>query len=71
MEASKWPAQLAAHHFVAEKHAVSRKDIGQAVIRHFGEPARFDVSLDLTAIDAADLHRNVGQRRHLGEARLA
>ena len=62
--------QIAAHHFITEKHAVSGEYVGQAVIRHLGQPLRRHIGLDLTTIDASDLHRNISQRRHLGEAGL-
>jgi hypothetical protein len=50
--------QIAAHHFIAQKHAVGGEHIGQAVIRHFGQPAGCHISLDLATVDAPDLYRN-------------
>ena len=62
--------QIAAHHSMAKKHAVGGEYVGQAVIRHFGQPAGCQISLDLATVDAPDLHRNVRQGRHLGQAGL-
>ena len=62
--------QIASHHLIAKIYAVGGKDICQAIIRHFGQPPSRHIGLDLTTIDASDLHRNISQRRHLGEAGL-
>ena len=44
--------QIAAHHFIAQKHAVGGEHIGQAVIRHFGQPAGCHISLNLATVYA-------------------
>jgi hypothetical protein len=62
--------QIAAHHFIEQKHAVGGEHIGQAVIRHFGQSAGRHISLDLATVDAPDLYRNVPQGRHLGQTGL-
>jgi len=59
--------EITAHHFMAKEDTESREHVGQAIIRHFGETASRNESLDLTAINASNLHGNVRERRHLGE----
>ncbi len=69
MEASKWAClEISAHHFMAEEDAERREHVRQAIIRYFGETTGRSESLDLTAIDASNLHGNVRERRHLCEA---
>ena len=43
--------QFAAHHFKTKKHAVGGEDIGEAVSRHFVQPAGRHECLDLAAVD--------------------
>src|SRR5262249_41368859 len=62
--------EFAAHHFVAEKHAVGSEHVGQAVIRQFGQTAGCCISLDLAAVGASDLYRNIRKRCHLGQTGL-
>ena len=62
--------ELAAHHFVAEKHAIGGEHVGQAVIRHFGQTAGCCIGLDLATVDASDLYRNIRKRCHLGQTGL-
>lgn len=60
-------SEIPAHHFMAKEDAERREHVGRAIIRHLGETTGRYESLDLTAVNALNLHGNVRERRHLGE----